>query len=422
MADVFGFGGDNADDINGKPQDVNDDLNNGGEGNEPEPDDLGDLGNKKEPDNKDTGSNGDNNDNNDDKGDDKGDKIDLSEGQVIEIGDDSYTVDKEGNLVDKDGNIFKEAKDVQDFLKEFEVDDTDSNEELNIDNIQKALGIELTDDNDKPIQFENTVEGVKSYVNSVIEAQKKDIAEAAVAAIFTKYPVVEDFINYYIANGESYEGFGQNPDRSNITIDDNNEAQQENIIRTAWKERNMGGDVESYIQYLKASNILAATARTELKALQESDKQKREEYEKEAKRVEEEKAKSLKEYWDGVANVITNRKIAGYEIPEQILITRDGKKLTATPKDFFNYVYQVDKDGKSAYAKDFAKLTPEQKRDDEILRAFLTFTGGTYANLIDMAIKEEKIKTLKLHAKEQKKTSVRMKPATKKGNNLDFGF
>lgn len=418
MADIFGFGGDNAEDINGKPQDVNDDPNKGGDGNDPEPADLGDLDNKQEPDDKDKGSNNENNENDDDKDG----KLDLSEGQVVEIGDDSYTVDKEGNLVDKDGNIFKEAKDVQDFLKEFEVEHTDSDEELNIDNIQKALGIELTDDNDKPIQFENTVEGVKSYVNSVIEAQKKDIAEAAVGAIFAKYPVVEQFINYYIANGESYEGFGKTPDRSNITIDDNNEAQQENIIRTAWKERNMTGDVESYIQYLKASNILAATARTELKALQESDKQKRDEYEKEAKRVEEEKAKSLKEYWDGVANVITSRKIAGYEIPEQILITRDGKKLTATPKDFFNYVYQVDKDGKSAYAKDFAKLTPEQKRDDEILRAFLTFTGGTYANLIDMAIKEEKIKTLKLHAKGQKKTSVRIKPATQKGNDLDFGF
>ena len=415
---MFGFGGDNADDINGKPQDVNHDPDNGGNGNDPDPVDLGDLDDNKEPDNTgdDTGDDKKGND------DDKDGKLDLSEGQVVEIGEDSYTVDKEGNLVDKDGNIFKEAKDVQDFLKEFEVDDTDSNEELNIDNIQKALGIELTDDNDKPIQFENTVEGVKSYVNSVIEAQKKDIAEAAVAAVFTKYPIVEQFLNYYIANGDSYEGFGQTPDRSNITIDDNNEAQQENIIRTAWKERNMAGDVESYIQYLKASNILASTARNELKALQESDKQKRDEYEKEAKRVEEEKAKSLKEYWDGVANVITSRKIAGYEIPEQILITRDGKKLTATPKDFFNYVYQVDKDGKSAYAKDFAKLTPEQKRDDEILRAFLTFTGGTYANLIDMAIKEEKIKTLKLHAKEQKKTSVRVKPATKKGNDLDFGF
>lgn len=414
MADTFGFGGEEIVDINDAPENKNQPVATG-DGD----DTLGDkhdddLKDKKEPD-----GSGDNPDNNDD---DNKDKLELSEGQVIEIGEDSYTVDKDGNLLDKDGNVFKEAKDVQDYLKQFEVDNSDSEDEINIQNIQKALGIELTDDEDKPIEFENSVEGVKSYINSVIEAQKKDIAESAVNAIFQKYPVVEDFINYYIANGNSYEGFGKTPDRSNIIIDDNDEAQQENIIRMAWKERGMNGDVESYIQYLKASNILNATAKTELKALQDSDKQRKENYEKEAKAVEEQKQQAMKDYWLGVQNVIQSRKIAGYEIPEQIIINRDGKKITATPKDFYNYLYMVDKDGKSAYAKDFAKLTSEQKRDDEILRAFLTFTGGTYSNLVDMAIKEEKIKTLKLQAKQNKATSIRMKPQTNKKNNLDFGF
>ena len=414
MADTFGFGGEEIVDINDAPENKNQPVATG-DGD----DTLGDkheddLKDKKEPD-----GSGDNPDNNND--DDK-DKIELSEGQIIEIGEDSYTVDKDGNLLDKDGNVFKEAKDVQDYLKQFEVDNSDSEDEINIQTIQKALGIELTDDEDKPIEFENSIEGVKSYINSVIEAQKKDIAESAVNAIFQKYPVVEDFINYYIANGNSYEGFGKTPDRSNITIDDNDEAQQENIIRMAWKERGMNGDVESYIQYLKASNILNATAKTELKALQDSDKQRKENYEKEAKAVEEQKQQAMKDYWLGVQNVIQSRKIAGYEIPEQIIINRDGKKITATPKDFYNYLYMVDKDGKSAYAKDFAKLTSEQKRDDEILRAFLTFTGGTYSNLVDMAIKEEKIKTLKLQAKQNKATSIRIKPQTNKKNNLDFGY
>lgn len=414
MTDTFGFGGEEIVDINDAPENKNQTVatGDGGDGSGDKHDD--DLKDKKEPD-----GSGDNPDNNDD--DDK-DKLELSEGQVIEIGEDSYTVDKDGNLLDKDGNVFKEAKDVQDYLKQFEVDNSDSEDEINIQTIQKALGIELTDDEDKPIEFENSVEGVKSYINSVIEAQKKDIAESAVNAIFQKYPVVEDFINYYIANGNSYEGFGKTPDRSNITIDDNDEAQQENIIRMAWKERGMNGDVESYIQYLKASNILNATAKTELKALQDSDKQRKENYEKEAKAIEEQKQQAMKDYWLGVQNVIQSRKIAGYEIPEQIIINRDGKKITATPKDFYNYLYMVDKDGKSAYAKDFAKLTSEQKRDDEILRAFLTFTGGTYSNLVDMAIKEEKIKTLKLQAKQNKATSIRMKPQTNKKNNLDFGF
>lgn len=414
MADTFGFGGEEIVDIDDALKEKNQPVatGNDGDGSGDKHDD--DLKDKKEPD-----GSGDNPDNNND--DDK-DKIELSEGQVIEIGEDSYTVDKDGNLLDKDGNVFKEAKDVQDYLKQFEVDNSDSEDEINIQTIQKALGIELTDDEDKPIEFENSIEGVKSYINSVIEAQKKDIAESAVNAIFQKYPVVEDFINYYIANGNSYEGFGKTPDRSNITIDDNDEAQQENIIRMAWKERGMNGDVESYIQYLKASNILNATAKTELKALQDSDKQRKENYEKEAKAVEEQKQQAMKDYWLGVQNVIQSRKIAGYEIPEQIIINRDGKKITATPKDFYNYLYMVDKDGKSAYAKDFAKLTSEQKRDDEILRAFLTFTGGTYSNLVDMAIKEEKIKTLKLQAKQNKATSIRIKPQTNKKNNLDFGY
>ena len=414
MADTFGFGGEEIVDIDDALKEKNQPVatGNDGDGSGDKHDD--DLKDKKEPD-----GSGDNPDNNND--DDK-DKLELSEGQVIEIGEDSYTVDKDGNLLDKDGNVFKEAKDVQDYLKQFEVDNSDSEDEINIQTIQKALGIELTDDEDKPIEFENSIEGVKSYINSVIEAQKKDIAESAVNAIFQKYPVVEDFINYYIANGNSYEGFGKTPDRSNITIDDNDEAQQENIIRMAWKERGMNGDVESYIQYLKASNILNATAKTELKALQDSDKQRKENYEKEAKAVEEQKQQAMKDYWLGVQNVIQSRKIAGYEIPEQIIINRDGKKITATPKDFYNYLYMVDKDGKSAYAKDFAKLTSEQKRDDEILRAFLTFTGGTYSNLVDMAIKEEKIKTLKLQAKQNKATSIRIKPQTNKKNNLDFGY
>ena len=271
-------------------------------------------------------------------------------------------------------------------------------------------------------EFRNVVVSHKALIEAELEAQKKEIVEGAINTLFDKYPILNDVLNYYVANGNSLEGFGNVPDRSNIVIDDANEAQQENIIRTAWKERKMNGDVEAYINYLKASNILASTARNELKALQDSDAQRKKDYEAKAQEMENARVESIREYWAGVNDVISKRKIAGYEIPEQILITRDGKKLTATPKDFYHYLYDVDKEGKSAYARDFAKLTPEQKRDDEILRAYLTFVGGNYSNLVDLAIKEKEVKSLKLRAKEAPKTGVRVKtPANKKGN-LDFGF
>ena len=79
-------------------------------------------------------------------------------------------------------------------------------------------------------------------------------------------------------------------------------------------------------------------------------------------------------------DVIKNRNIAGYQIPENIIISRNGEKISASPEDFFNYIYRVDENGQSAYVKDLLQETPESRRDDEILRAYLKFVGGNYSN------------------------------------------
>ena len=356
---------------------------------------------------------------------DNKDKTELAEGTIIEVGEEKYTIDANGNLVDKDNNIFKEAKDVNAWLKEFDkVEDTDD-KEISISSIQNAIGVEITDDNDKPIEFENTTEGVKAYIDAVIETSKEEVQEAAINTLYQKYPILNEVLNYYIANGNSLEGFGQVPDRSGIVIDDTNEAQQEAIIRAAWNEQGRKGDVESYIGYLKSSGTLLATAQEELAALQESDAQYRKELEEEAERKENERIATLEKYWNGVHDVIKTRQIAGYQIPEQIIITRNGQKLSVTPEDFFNYIYRVDEEGHSAYERDLAKQTPESRRDDEILRAYLMFVGGNYSNLVNMAINKEKVATLKLRAKERSVSTVRItKPTTTKQTaaNIDLGY
>ena len=63
------------------------------------------------------------------------------------------------------------------------------------------------------------------------------------------------FLNYYVANGNSFEGFGELRDRSGIEVDENNVSQQEAIVREAFKEFNRRGNVDKYIQYLKDSNV-----------------------------------------------------------------------------------------------------------------------------------------------------------------------
>ncbi len=372
-------------------------------------------------------SNKDNGNKNDNNGDDnKNTNLEnhLEAGTSIEVGENTYTVDEQGNLVDKDGNIFKEAKDVDAWLKEFDkIENTE--DEININTIQDAIGIQITDDNDKPIEFENSIEGIKSYINAVVETARDEHYETAINTLYQKYPILNDVLNYYLANGNSLEGFNEIPDRSGITINDSDEAQQEAIIRTAWKEQGRKGDVESYLQYLKSSGTLLATAKEELAGLQEADAQYRKEIEEEAERKENERIKRLEDYWNGVHDVIKSRNIAGYQIPETIVINRDGQKISVTPEDFFNYVYRVDNDGLSAYERALAAETPESRRDDEILRAYLKFVGGNYSNLVSMAINKEKVATLRLKAKERNTTTVRVtKPQQTgvKGTDIDFGY
>lgn len=394
-------------DTNGTPADDIDD--NGGD----------ESGKDTKPNNPDKDGEGDGNNEGNDS------NTNLEAGTSIEVGEDTYTVDENGNLLDKNGNIFKEAKDVKAWLDEFEnVTDTDK-DSISIENIQEAIGVQITDDNDKPVEFENTPEGIKAYVDAVIETAKEEHFETAINTLYQKYPILNDVLNYYIANGNSLEGFGEVPDRSNITIDDSNEAQQEAIIRTAWEEQGRKGDVESYIAYLKSSGTLLATAKEELTGLQEADAQYRKQIEEEAERKETERLQKLENYWNGVHDVIKSRSIAGYQIPESIIINRNGQKLSVTPEDFFNYIYRVDKDGKSAYERDLATETVESRRDDEILRAYLKFVGGNYSNLVDMAINKEKVNRLKLKAKERNTSTVRIskpKANTNKGTNIDLGY
>lgn len=376
--------------------------------------------------NKDGDGNGNKEGNKDGNGNSSTTEEPLQAGTSIEVGDETYTVDEAGNVLDKNGNVFKEAKDVKEWLDSFDkVDATDGEDTISIDSIREAVGIEITDDNDEPIEFENSPAGIKAYIDAVVDTAKEEHYETAINTLYQKYPILNDVLNYYIANGNSLEGFGEIPDRSNITIDDKNEAQQEAIIRTAWKERGQKGDVEGYLAYLKSSGTLLATAKEELTDIQESDKQYRDELAAEAERKENERIQRLEKYWNSVHDVVKSRNIAGYQIPDSIIINRNGQKLSVTPEDFFNYIYRVDKDGKSAYERDLEAETPESRRDDEILRAYLKFVGGNYSNLVEMAINKEKVNKLKLRAKERNASTIRInkpKTTTAKGADIDLGY
>lgn len=351
----------------------------------------------------------------------------LSTGDSIELDGVTYTVNENGDLVDEKGEVFKAKSEVETFLKEYTTEETNEVPEINIGDIQKLVGVDVVDENGKPVTFDSTPEGVAQYVNSVLELKKAEFAQAGINKLIEDYPVVNDFLNYYIANGNSYEGFGEMKDRSGIQIDDTNEAQQIAIVREAWKEFGKRGNVESYIKYLKDTGTLVEVAKDDLAALQQADADLREENSRVALQAQQEYEAQVVAYWKDVKSCIDKREIAGYKIPDVIILDRGGKQVSATPDDFFNYIYQVDDNGMSQYQRELSKEAPADRMNDELLKAYLKYTGKSYNSLLEMAVANKEVKKLRLTANKNKsaKATIKITKAAKTNGNLDgenFGY
>ena len=340
----------------------------------------------------------------------------LAAGDNVEFEGETYTVAENGDLVDKDGKVFKEAKDVKEWIESLqeETDDT-----ISLETIQDAFGKTIVGEDGKPIEFTNDAAGVQAYVKAVVDLQRNEIAEGAVNKLYADNPLLKQFIDYVQVNG-SPRGFGELPDRTGWQIDRDNAAQQESIVRMAAREFGNASLNDNYIKYLKDTGGLYDEAVNQLKALQDKDKTVRAEIEQRANAARAQEQQEIETYWNKVNDVINGRTIAGYKLPDSFVKEVDGKKQTLTPTDFYNYLSrqtEVDADGNriTGYQKDLANESDDDYLARELITAWLMFTGGTYKDLATMAIKENEVRTLKLKSKENRahKTVKVTKPASK---------
>lgn len=362
--------------------------------------------------------------NNGGEGDNISSTGELSEGDTIEFDGTTYTVDASGNLVDDQGNVFKEAKDVADWLKSVEVEGNgEGSDTISLASIQEALGIIVTDAEGKNIEFTDDAAGVKAYVDAVIDLKSKDLQQAAVNKLYADNPLLKQFTDYVQLTGTA-KGFGEIPDRSGIQLDKENEEQLKAVIRMAAKEFGNKSLNENYIKYLKDSGGLYDEAKAQLQALVEKDIAFLKDIEVRAQAQRDADAKAVSDYWNKVNNVIDSRIIAGYKLPESFTKEVNGQKVIITPNDFYNYLSkatETDTDGNkvTGYQRDLNKLTDDEYLNRELLDAWLMFTGGTYKDLIAMAVNEDKVRQLRVKSKEQRSTKT-VKVIKKQSGKVDM--
>lgn len=346
-------------------------------------------------------------------------KVELAAGTVIELGEASYTIDKDGNAVDEKGNIFKTNAELKALIDENGIEENKG--ETLIQTIQSKFGLEVKDENGNPVEFENTPEGISAYLDSVLETREQEVAQAALDTLFNTYPAINQALNYIKING-SLDGFNEIKDRGNIVVDKDNEEQQIAIIKEEWQTQGKKGNVDSYIAYLKSAGTLYDTAVESNQTLKEINDSKQAQLEEEAKAQDKARQKAETEYWEEVDKVLANKEIAGYKIPDSIPVTRDGKKMVLTSADFKNYISRpVDKEGNTQYMLDEMKLDKKAVMQDELLHAYLRFTGGDYSSLVGMAINKEKVNKIRIASQTSQQKTIKIKSSnngnTKVNNN-----
>lgn len=342
-------------------------------------------------------------------GDSSTGEVTLFEGDTVNVDGVDYTIDANGNAVDADGTVFRTAAELAELIAQ------NGSEPSVLDQLQTRFGSDFKDEDGNPIVFDNNAEGIAAYVDTVVQSKIAEAQTAALNNLFETYPQVEQVINHLKLNG-TLEDFVEIPDRSNITVSKDNEEQQASFIREEWKLSGKKGDVNKFIDYCKNAGILYDTAvesKEAVDSIYESRlaEQKAQVEAKEAAAAAEEKA-----YWDNVEKTISKGELLGYSIPEQIQCNKDGKKVMLSRKDFLKYVSTpVDSEGNTAYMLDEAKVDSNARMQDDLLKAFLKFTGGNYASLVGMAVNKHKVLSVRTAAAQT--TGKRTVIINSKGNN-----
>lgn len=345
------------------------------------------------------------NNNNGGEGNDNNEPLhDLEEGTEVDFDGVIYKVDKDGNLVDDKGVVFKEAKDVKKWLEDNKATDANDDNTISIDSIKEQFGVDVTGEDGKPIEFTNDAAGIKAYLDAVYELKTGEIAQGAINKLYSDNPLLKQFVDYVQIKGTA-KGFGELPDRSGIELDKDNKNQQIAIIKMAAAEFGNKSLNDNYIKYLENTGSLYDEAKVQLEALKEKDKQTRDTISKQAEAVRKQQEEEAAAYFNEVNKTIKERRIGGYLLPETFVKEVNGQKITCKLDDFYDYVAkatQSDANGNkmTGYARDLDKLTDKEVLEKDLLDAWLMWTGGSYKDLVEMAIREEGVRRIIAKSKE----------------------
>jgi len=396
--------GNNLDGDNNDNSDVNnnnnDNNNQNNDNNTVDPNNDNNNNNNDNDNNQNPNDNNQNNNSNDDNvnGDNNNDdNIDIVE---VEIGDEVFKLDENGNAVNNEGEIKYTA--VLDLIE--------------------LTQIKPVDEQGNPIQYEDTPDGRRKYIEDVYKAGAIERANQIIEERYRQNPLIKTVSDYIIANG-SLEGFTDKQIMRKPISDDSSE---EELIATIRSARKMKGDTEieiaNTISWAKSDGKLKDLAKISDDYLSQAEKAQREEIAEKAKQVEQQRIATTQRYVSDLTKTIVNGKIklADKEliIPANLTVKTDEGTKVVPREELVKYATQINQyrmpDGRIVNATQYQidKHTKQQQRNinDDVYEMISLFTGQDNSQVLKAAVNNHMANKIRKKLKHKANTD-------KSGNN-----
>ena len=308
----------------------------------------------------------------------------------------TYTLDKDGNAVDASGSVFM-TKDKIDSFSQTAATAT-------ISDIVSTVGFKPTT-NGKEVAFDNTVEGITSYIQTYARYIEQQASQAATASLLEKYPDLPRIINHIEANG-SISGFDFTVDPNSFKVSADNEDSIKNAILHGLSLRGVDAETATSIydakkkdgkalEYAKQQESYISKHYADIDAANQSEISSRQREEIETSNnywgvtVDESGTYTPNHKPDSVyTKIVKDGRISvngeSFVIPNNITINNNGKVETLDRAELFEFMFIPEEikldDGTSVFYTPFEilKYQAESKRtvDHDILEAFKLLTGS----------------------------------------------
>lgn len=360
-----------------------------------------DLGKDKSKDNQEDS----NNKGSDNQEKNKEEDSDNKKPEAVDIDGKTFKLDENGNAIDEENKIVK-TKEELDAL----VNEQSEQQELPLPKeLIQNIGIEILDENGKPKEYEESVNGLVNLVKDVAEEiNKKEKKE-----FFETFPVIADLVKHLQRGGKQEDFFKAKTESwLNVSLKEADEITKLDIIVKDLVAKGFEAkDAIETANLYKDTNKLDEKSEIALKSRQEAEKLDNKQKDDAINREIEEENKKIIETWKNVEKVVNKGKLSEIFIPE------------IDKKGFYEYISKaVNEDGYSQLAIDRAELEIEQK----LLLDYLVYKKLDLSKLVkNIKITE---KTTTLRGRLQSENSVKNLQNkekdldNKKSNQTDIGI